>query len=539
MRMALATVARVITFAAILICAACAFAQSFRRAGTEFNAVRQVIVPAEKEYAVVVVEFLCHGEIHPDGDNVLVAARNNEVVPLRILQIGPGDFCRLAFQTIRGQSEYEIFYGGDPPGEGRPPWTCRDGLLLETRQFRRCDFWSLDSVRAAFKAAEPIGADYVEGVFHGCNPFSLKREPFLSRYVGYMQVDKAATYGFVTSSQDCSFLLIDGKLVASAPGYHGPMRRLRPGSLRRVELSAGRHKFEYYHAAAGASAMMAVDWEVEPADERGRRPTPLPVDAFHGRFIGRLFPGRVSLRSARLVPDFTVRIAGEVPLPDDAVPLVGVAFHDASPKALTMYGAKPRWDFGDGQTSTLREPIHVYLRPGLYPVTLAIRHGGKTLEMTNRIYVDRPLLTYSDKLSTLNEYLAVIDAYDPKTLDAASLRQMVLALEAKSLSQDLDVAQPPSAVKDRSGQPRAAVPQTNYLAKAVAAGQAAFAEDSTAKGDQDLLKLAQLIGPMGAFGWAIPSRPSRFGVARPAGLPRLGRRPNVKSRPPTSQLTTS
>ena len=157
---------------------------------------------------------------------MLVAARNNEVVPLRILQVGPGDFCRLAFQTIQGQSEYEIFYGGDPPGESRPPWTCRDGLLLETRQFRRCDFWSLDSVRGAFKAAAPIGADYVEGVFHGCNPFSLKREPFLSRYVGYMHLDKAGTYGFVTSSQDCSFLLIDDKLVASAPGYHGPTYRL-------------------------------------------------------------------------------------------------------------------------------------------------------------------------------------------------------------------------------------------------------------------------------------------------------------------------
>ncbi len=41
-----------------------AFAQSFRRAGTEFNAVRQVTVPAGKAYSVVVVEFLHHGEIH-------------------------------------------------------------------------------------------------------------------------------------------------------------------------------------------------------------------------------------------------------------------------------------------------------------------------------------------------------------------------------------------------------------------------------------------------------------------------------------------
>ena len=35
-----------------------------------------------------------------------------------------------------------------------------------------------------------------------------------------------------------------------------------------------------------------------------------------------------------------------------------------------------------------------------------------------------------------------------------------------------------------------------YLAKAVAAGKAAFLDESAATGDDDLLKLAQLIGPM-------------------------------------------
>ena len=77
-------------------------------------------------------------------------------------------------------------------------------------------------MREAFNAAAPIGADYVEGVFHGCNPFSLKREPFLSRYSGYLDLKKAGTYGLITSSQDCSFLLIDGKLVASCAGLSWP-----------------------------------------------------------------------------------------------------------------------------------------------------------------------------------------------------------------------------------------------------------------------------------------------------------------------------
>ena len=81
-------------------------------------------MPAARPYTIIVSEFFHHGEIHPDGKNVIVTTQNR-LVPMRILQLGAGDFCRLAFQTIAGQSEYDIFYGGDPPTEKAPPWTCR------------------------------------------------------------------------------------------------------------------------------------------------------------------------------------------------------------------------------------------------------------------------------------------------------------------------------------------------------------------------------------------------------------------------------
>jgi tetratricopeptide (TPR) repeat protein len=451
-------------------------AQSFRRGGTEFNAVRSVAVPAGKPSSIVVAEFLHHGEIRPDGRNVVVAAQNKELVPFRILQLGPGDFCRLAFQTVKGQTEYDIFYGGEPPAERPPAWTCRDGLLLETRQFKYCNFNSLDSVRNAFNAAAPIGADYVDAVFHGENPFSLKREPFLSRYSGYLDLDKAGTYGFIASSQDCSFLLIDGKLAASAPGRHGPLYRAHRGVRYDVKLSAGEHRFEYYHAAAGPNAVMVAAWEIDPPEKKPQQPAAIPSEVFRAYLAAHLPAGNVSLRTTRLVPDFLMKIAGDVPLPDNDVPLVGVLFRDASPKALTMQGAKIEWDFGDGQTSDLPNPDHVYLHPGLYTMKLLIRRGGKSLEMANRLYIDRPLLTHKDKLHSLDQYLKIIETYDPKALDAVALRQLVLALEAKSLAAE-------SRAEDAAN-------------KAVAAGKAAFVDDSAAKGDEDLLKLAQLIGPM-------------------------------------------
>ena len=137
MRNARITLAYATLAAIVLLATDRAAAQSFRRGGTEFNAVAIRDGSAGKPYAIVVTEFFHHGEIRPDGRNVLVVAQNKELVPMRILQLGPGDVCRLAFQTVTGQSEYDIFYGGDPPTETPPPWTCRDGLLLETRQFKQ------------------------------------------------------------------------------------------------------------------------------------------------------------------------------------------------------------------------------------------------------------------------------------------------------------------------------------------------------------------------------------------------------------------
>jgi len=162
---------------------------------------------------------------------------------------------------------------------------------------------------------------------------------------------------------------------------------------------------------------------------------------------------------------------------------VGVQFRDASPKSVTISGAKIEWDFGDGQTGAIANPDHVYLRPGLYTVKLTIRRGSSAVETSNRIFVDRPMAPPEGKLHTLDEYVRILESYDPKKFDAPSLRQMALAFEAKSLA----TADERPAESDR------------WLARAVSAGRAAFAEDSAAKGDDELLRLARLIGPMARF----------------------------------------
>ena len=516
-----------------------AWGQTFRRGGAEFDAYRAVDVPADKSYSVVVTEFFHHGLIKPDAakpdtTGVLVSSKAKRTVPSRILQLGPGDFCRLAFQTVKGQSNYEIYYGIDPAAKPQdpPPWTSRDGLLLETRHYKECNLNSLDSVRQAFKAAKPIGADYVPSVSHSGNPLSMKQEPFFSHYSGYLHVPSTGLYGFLLSSQDCSFLLIDDKLVIDAPGRHGPLRRATRGTRKDVKLTAGPHKFDYYHAAIGPEAMMVAAWEIAPSDPKPK-PSAIPGEAFRTGSIGRLSAGPVKMRITKLVPDFLVKIAGDVPLPDfdippqpeDAAPLpytgtplIGVMLQNRSAGALTLK-AKIGWDFGDGQTADTADAVHVYLRPGVYNVKLTVKRGSRALEMANRVNIDRPRLTRADKdkLHNLDDYLKLLDTYNPRALDAESLLQLVRAYQWKSdllaapKSDEEKAQEAGRRAKNKDGKVEEQPPETAeqiaeqlaareaeslaFITKAVEAGKVAFIEETAAAGDLPLLKLARAIGP--------------------------------------------
>jgi PKD repeat protein len=485
-------------------------AQSFRWGGTEFNALRKVNIPSDARYAIVVTQFFHHGEIAPDGKNVIVLTQDRKPVATRILQLGPGDYCRLAFETLALQRNYEIYYGGNPPSPDQVPgWKSTAGLLLETREYRECNLNSLDSVRDAYQSAARIGSDYVDAVHHSYNPFSLKPEPFLSYYSGYLEIPSTGTYGFLTSSQDCSFLLIDGSPVVDAPGRHRPERRARTGTRKDIQLKAGEHKFEYYHAATGPEALMVAAWEVSPKDPKPQ-PTAIPSEAFRAESVGRVEAEGLTTRTEKLVPDFLVGIGGDVPLPDNDEALVGVKFLDTSPKALTLK-AKVEWDFGDGQKAEVPDPVHVYLHPGVYTVTLTVTRGGKPFSMTNRVNIDRPTLTAKDKLHELEDYLPILATYNPKTLDAEGLCQLVLAYQwkadeilavepsegdAEDASNATQPSEPPDPEKVRQEWEAKRAESLKYVTAAVEAGKVPFLEDAAARGDADLIRLARLVGPM-------------------------------------------
>jgi PKD repeat protein len=86
------------------------------------------------------------------------------------------------------------------------------------------------------------------------------------------------------------------------------------------------------------------------------------------------------------IPEFTgTPRSGMVP------PSLTVTFTDASTGSPTSW----LWDFGDGQTSTTRNPTHTYSSAGSYDVSLTVSDGTTTNTQTKAGYivlVDRPCI---------------------------------------------------------------------------------------------------------------------------------------------------
>jgi PKD repeat protein/predicted MPP superfamily phosphohydrolase len=152
-----------------------------------------------------------------------------------------------------------------------------------------------------------------------------------------------------------------------------------------------------YRIASTSWGETAINWTNKPS----LPPTPLAVmgsvaaGAWIEQEIGPLEVGLVSLalaggttnsalyssREGANPPQLVVTLAGNggsPPMADfTATPRSGpaplsVAFTDASTGAPTSW----TWDFGDGSTSSARNPVHVYTQPGSYTVLLDVANAN-------------------------------------------------------------------------------------------------------------------------------------------------------------------
>ncbi len=85
--------------------------------------------------------------------------------------------------------------------------------------------------------------------------------------------------------------------------------------------------------------------------------------------------GVSSSASSTAVSFSSTRQAGPAPL--------SVGFTDGSTGTISSY----TWNFGDGSSSTLKNPTHTYASPGVYSVTLTVSGSGGTKSVTKSGYI--------------------------------------------------------------------------------------------------------------------------------------------------------
>ncbi|HMK48072.1 MAG TPA: PA14 domain-containing protein, partial [Methanocella sp.] len=166
-----------------------------------------------------------------------------------------------------------------------------------------------------------------------------KAQYFSVDFSGLLKIDAEADYTFYLTSDDGSYLTVDGAQVIDNGGLHSPLMRQAT-----KHLTPGYHDIDvkmYQHAG---QAVARLEYS-SPSISR--------------QFITQLY----HVPADRPIASFTGTPRG-APVP------LQVQFADNSLDALTWH-----WDFGDGSTSTDPNPLHVYTVAGTYNVSLAVTNG--------------------------------------------------------------------------------------------------------------------------------------------------------------------
>ncbi len=362
------------------------------------------------------VKFLCAGAMKKDGSDLRVTTSRGRPVKCALKGIGPGDEALVVFEVDKAEDEYYVYYG-NPSAKALPPWDPKRGLLLETRKRGPGNPVSWAAMqRILQKSTYVYGRGYRPKIFDGYNPFG-PNEDYVSIYRGWLLAPVSGRYTFCTASDDASFMFIDGKLVCQWPGYHGAGAGLWGRFSGTIVLDKGMHRIEYYHLQAKDASACVAGWK-QPGQEK-KDVSLIPDWAFPGLIEAKAH-GQEE-RSAPLSADFTCTVRADLQLDDFSYQMA--AF---TPVVHAWSSVKSwRWDFGDGGVSREEKPVHVFLSPGVFPVTLEVTDAkGRKASVTHRvqvIYVVKPNERSYLVERRLKQFEPFVKGYEVDRLDAVSV----------------------------------------------------------------------------------------------------------------------
>ncbi len=414
------------------------------------------------------------GHIQPDGGDICVVAAGGDVMPSRVLMVGPGDTAKIAFAIRDGVRKYHVYYG-NPNAKPAKPLEIKRGVLLEMWKFRGYPPKSLEDAEKFFAAEkEFVGRDFRENIFLGHDPFAPDAA-LAALYTAWFFAPQDGDYVFCSSSTNASFLLIDDNLAVDNGGPHRPQNT--PVKQKTIRLKAGLHKLTYMHLTNGGDPIAVAAWK----PPGGGRIWPMAAKNFAPVVLASFGPAEQYGKTLSI--DFTPTHAGETFIDDRYVQRFTFAA-DKNGKAAGE--VRWQWDFGDGQQASGEKVEHVYLADGEYTVRLSAKTRVGELTCTNVIVVSRPWDRITDRDIDGNAVHARIAAkYDFAKLSAAANANAVVLFDLASMSDELLRAGRAFVLRSGAGDADIRRVGLIYAATLVNSGEPALAVEA-------LLKLAAM-----------------------------------------------
>ena len=277
---------------------------------------------------------------------------------------------------------YYVYYGNPKAPPAWETWAKKlGGLTLETRAntVRRPakDYRHVRSMIASGRKV--FGSGQRRQINDPANPFG-PNEYYVGIYDGLIYCPTDGDYAFGTDSDDSSFLLIDGKLVAQWPGGHNPSGRFN--HFGRLSLRAGVHRIQYYHVQSGGGALARAGWRPPGASEFAL----IPEDAFIKELRTRTL--LVEDRDSPLSVYFESEILDVFQFGNDGPYVARVAFKDLSRSALSDIVIRT-WDFGSGRLEAKANPTETFIGDSTRTLTLrCVDELGYAEEWTRKLRFD-------------------------------------------------------------------------------------------------------------------------------------------------------
>jgi PKD repeat protein len=324
------------------------------------------------------VEFYTAGHCKPNGEDIRIATDEGRPVAMRVLMMGPGDKASVVFTLAKRVSRYYVYFGNDTPPPPRPELAdvkYQSRLLLDMKAMSgHPNLENAQGLQETWeKSPDTIGRTFISNPLLGINPLG-PQDRTISKIVGSLSVQADGDYAFAMAVHARAGLFLDGKPVLFA--IDGPSDVRFQVNL---PLTKGRHEFVLYHANVGGDGRFLVAWKM-PGKAAFEPISPL----FFGA-MPRTAAGPLEEIRRDWVADFAVEYGAECFFADH----YSHRFKFFAHGPLKNVKLQLKWDFGDGQTSTVAEPEHVYLTDGIYPVTVSMRIGTIADSQTSKLSVGR------------------------------------------------------------------------------------------------------------------------------------------------------